>query len=298
MRAPVTRPLITIAYNAKSGRHSQKILGALRAEFAHAGYDSVLADSYSAELIPAAAKSAQLCVVGGDGTLRDVIARIAGQNNMPPISVYPCGTINLVAREARYPANIPKFVARATRGVTSGGRAPRNQYHGMLNDHPILVCASVGPDSLAVASVSQPLKRIIGRFAYAAALAKIMVHWPRYALTVIADGQAHQCEAAFILKGRYFAGAWQISRDASLTQPAFQVLLLPRARRRDYLRLIIAASELRWGCEWAESKEWLRLPAQHIEISSADVLPIQADGDIIAHLPAQAVVSQRPVRFV
>jgi diacylglycerol kinase (ATP) len=297
MQLPVNRPLIAIAYNAKSGRHSPKKLDALRAEFAKAGYDTALVDSYSAELIPMAAKSIQLCVVGGDGTLRDVIARITGQDDMPPVSVYPGGTINLVAREALYPANIPKFVARVT-GATGATGTLRAHHHGTLNDHPVLVCASVGPDSLAVASVSERLKRNIGRFAYGVALAKRILRWPRHALTVTADGAVYECEAAFILKGRYFAGIWQISRVASLTQPAFQLLLLPRARRRDYIRLMIAASGLRWGCGWAESKEWLRLSAQRIEVRSTEPLPVQADGDIVAHLPIQAVVSPDPVRFI
>ncbi len=286
----MTRPLVTIAYNAKSGRHSQKRLDTLRASFAKAGYDTELADSYSANLIPLAARSAQLCVVGGDGTLRDVIARMIGHNNIPPISIFPAGTINLVAREVRHPARIGKFVNRVINNTSEF----RTHYHGELNGHPMLVCASVGPDSLAVAAVSEPLKRRIGRFAYAAALAKVMLRWPCHTLTVLADGNAHQCEAVFVLKGRYFAGPWKISRDADLTQPKFQLLLLPRANRRDYVRLMISAM----GVPGTASKGWLRLTVQTVEISAAHPLPVQVDGDIVAALPVKILINPITTDFV
>lgn len=281
---------MTIAYNAKSGRHSQRRLDALKAEFGKAGYDTEFADSYSDDLIPLAQKSSQLCVVGGDGTLRDVIARTRGAGDIPPISMFPAGTINLVSREAQYPGDIAQFVRR----VTSDEYTPRAHYHGMLGDHPLLVCASVGPDSIAVAQVSEKLKRRVGRFAYAAALARVMLRWPRHKVTVVADGNAHPCEAVFILKGRYFAGPYQISRDAALTHPKFQVLILPRARRRDYLRLMISAMIL----PSAASKRWIRISAETVEINAAEPLPVQVDGDIVAALPVKVAIDAQPLEFV
>jgi diacylglycerol kinase (ATP) len=286
----VAAKLVTIAYNPKSGRHSQKRLDALRGAFGAAGYDCEFADSYSDALIPLATKSSHLCVVGGDGTLRDVIARISGLGRVPPVSVYPAGTINLVAREAGYPAHIGKFVAR----VLNGQSNPRLHYHGVLGEQPLLVCASVGPDSIAVAQVSESLKSRVGRFAYAASLIQVMLRWPRYQMTVTADGNTYNCEAVFVLKGRYFAGPFQISRKADLIDPKFQLILLPHARRRDYVRLMISAM----GVPGAASKNWLHLTAQSLEITAAQPIPVQVDGDIIATLPVQAVIHERPVRFV
>ncbi len=283
------RPIVTIAYNAKSGRHSQARLDGLRNKFEEAGYDCELADSYSADLIPLAAKSAQLCVVGGDGTLRDVIARFDGCSDMPPVSIFPAGTINLVAREAAYSSNIGKFVQRVTSGIAS-----RRYYLGTINQQPMLVCASVGPDSLAVASVSEVLKRRIGRFAYVAALAKIMLNWPRHSISVLADGQIYSCEAAFVLKGRYFAGPWKLSRDADLAKPVFQLLLLQRARRRDYARLMLSAIAM----PAAASKKWLRIQAYSVEIIGSEALPVQVDGDIVAKLPIKVVFNKKPINFM
>lgn len=281
-------PNVVIAYNPASGSYSQSRLDRLSKAFLAAGYRPHLINSYSEEFIGAVQNSGHVCVVGGDGTLREVIARLRNFPDLPPISVYPAGTINLVAREALYPAAIEKFVARVV-----GGHPPRAHYLGEVNGHTMLVCASVGPDSLAVSLAATGLKRVIGRLAYVAAFGKVLLRWPRHALTVSANGEEYRCEAAFILKGRYFAGPWQLSADADQRDPGFQLLLLPHARRRDYVRLILSAVAF----PTLASKQWIRLRTDSVEITSDTALLVQADGDIVTALPITAHVQKRPVQY-
>ncbi len=279
---------VIIAFNPKSGSFDQGLLDRLSTAFEAAGYSCDLADSYSDALLTMAAQAAHICVVGGDGTLRDVAARLRNVPDLPPITVYPAGTINLVARELAYPANVQKFVARVL-----GKNAPRQLYLGEVNQQPMLVCASIGPDSLAVAAVSEDLKRRIGRFAYAVALGKLLLNWPRHALSVHAGGVDYQCEAAFVLNGRYFAGPWQLSRKANMSAPALELLLLPRAKRRDYLRLILSVAV----APALASKRWTRLSAVSAEIQADSALPVQVDGDIAATLPVKVTVNLQPMLF-
>jgi diacylglycerol kinase (ATP) len=279
---------VAIAFNPKSGSFCQSQLDRLGAAFAEAGYTPAFADSYSNNFAQVAAGADLICVVGGDGALRDIISRLRALDKLPPISVYPAGTINLVAREAHYPADITLFVHR----VTDRSQA-RVHHYGMLNNAPMLVCASVGPDSMAVASVSENLKRRIGRFAYLVAFIKLLWRWPRCSMNVLADGAAYQCEAAFVLKGRFFAGPWQVSQDADLTRPDFQLVLLPKARRRDYLRLILSAI----GPSFLRPKSWICIRAITAEISGDAALPVQVDGDIEARLPITVTIQPQPVKF-
>jgi diacylglycerol kinase (ATP) len=279
---------VIIAYNPKSGSFDQRLLDQLYAAFVAAGHSCDFVDSHSDELIQMAAVASQICVVGGDGSLRDVAARLRGMGDLPPISVYPAGTINLVARELSYPGNIQKFVARVV-----GGDVPKKLFLGEINRQPILVCASIGPDSLAVASVSEELKLRIGRFAYAAALAKLLLRWPRHKLLVQADGVSYSCEAAFVLNGRYFAGHWQLSQTAEMSVPVFQILLLPSARRRDYLRLILSVAAI----PALASVHWVRLSVKSLEIQADSPLPVQIDGDIAATLPVKVTVNMHPMLF-
>jgi diacylglycerol kinase (ATP) len=279
---------VVIAYNPTSGSFSQTRLDKLSKAFLAAGYKPNLINSYSKDFIGAVQNSGHVCVVGGDGTLREVITRLLNLSNLPPISVYPAGTINLVAREALYPAGFEGFVARVT-----SGHKPRSHYLGELNGNIMLICASVGPDSLAVSLATTGLKRLIGRFAYAVAFGKVLLRWPRPSLTVNANGEEFRCEAAFILKGRYFAGPWQLSADADQRDPGFQLLLLPRARRRDYLRLILSAVAL----PGLSSAQWIRLRTDLVEITGDKALPVQADGDIVSALPVKAYIRKQPVQF-
>jgi diacylglycerol kinase (ATP) len=279
---------VAIAFNPKSGSFSQSRLDNLGAAFADAGYAPIFADSYSEDFAHTAADADLICVVGGDGSLRDIISRLGAQEVLPPISVYPAGTINLVAREAGYLRDANLFVQRV-----SQPSQVRMHHYAILNDAPMLVCASVGPDSMAVASVSENLKRRIGRFAYLAAFGKLLWRWPRCEMRVLADGKAYQCEAAFVLKGRFFAGPWQISQEADLTRPDFQLVLLPKARRRDYLRLILSAI----GLNFLRSKSWICIRVAIAEISGDEALPVQVDGDIVACLPIRAIIHPQPVRF-
>jgi diacylglycerol kinase (ATP) len=279
---------VIIAYNPKSGSFDPALLDRLRGAFVDAGRSCHHVDSYGDDLTDLAAMAEHICVVGGDGTLRDVAARLHGMAGVPPISIYPAGTINLVARELEYPRNVQKFVAR----VLNGGAA-RPLYLGLLNQQPLLVCASIGPESFAVAAVSEPLKTRIGRFAYVAALCKILLHWPRPALTVRADGADYQCEAVYVLNGRYFAGAWRLSLAADMTVPTFQLLMLPRARRRDYVRLIFSVVLI----PALASKRWVRLTASSVDVTADTALPIQVDGDIAATLPLAATAGKHAMLF-
>ena len=277
-----------IAYNPKSGSFNQARLDQLSAAFLAAGYACKLSDSYSDELIELASTATHICVVGGDGTLRDVAARLINIAGLPPISVYPAGTINLVARELSYPRNIRKFVARVV-----GGHAPRQLHLSDINSQPMLVCASIGPDSLAVAAVSTELKQRIGRYAYAVELSKLLLRWPRHNLSVRADGTTYNCEAAFVLNGRYFAGPWRLSKKADMAVPTIELLLLPRARRRDYLRLIFSVTAI----PALASKAWVRVSATSAELSGNSPLPVQVDGDIAAILPVTIAINGQQMLF-
>ena len=255
----------------------------LRAAFVDAGWHAIFVNCYNDDLPKIAQGCDHICVVGGDGSLRDAIEKLANIPNSPPLSMYPAGTINLVAREAGYPTNVKDFVARIT-----GLGKNRHHYHGLANGKPLVVCASVGPDSAAVANVSQQLKRRIGRFAYVAAFGKLLWQWPRSNIQVEADGKTMKGEAAFILNGRYFAGQFTLNPKADLTVPNFQILVLPTARRRDYFRLALSAVIH----PIFASKAWHEMPASSVTVRGDIALPVQIDGDIAATLPLSAAIGK------
>jgi diacylglycerol kinase family enzyme len=276
---------VVLVYNPLAGNHNPARLAALTRALEAREHRVTQLDSRLAPDSPGAREADLLCVAGGDGTVRDVIA---GWNDapLPRIGVYPAGTINLVAREAGYPADPSAFVER----LDGPGR---RHFIARADARPFLVCASAGPDSAAVAAVSPALKRRIGRMAYAVAFAGVLARWPRQRLTVRVADSEYQAEAAFVLKGRYFAGPWTLAPAAALTGAQLEILLLPRARRRDVVRLVLWATLSR---RFADPR-WLRFAAAEVEIDAAMPVPVQADGDIVGALPMRFGIASDPLEF-
>lgn len=279
---------ILIGYNPQAGRFSVDRLNRLRDSLIAAGHRVELADSLTLAGRGSAMEADITCLFGGDGTARDVIGRHDIHRSRTRFAVYPAGTVNLIAREARYPDDPRAFARR----LTGPGPAPRH-YGGRIGRELFLCCASVGPDSAAVARVSPRLKRAGGRLAYVAALAGLLWRWPRHPLEVTIDGEPFRAEAAYVCKGRYFAGPWTLDPAASLASDTFRVLLLPTARRRDILRLALSAMvSPRLG-----DPGWIRRPGRRVTVDAAVPLPLQADGDHVAQTPALIEIAPDPLPF-
>ena len=224
-----------------------------------------------------------ICVHGGDGTLRDTVQALGDQAGSVPLAIAPAGTINLVARELGYqrdPAKLAAQVAAAwDRGPDSWVRSPLYRLGGM----PIVSCLSIGPDSHAVATVSDPLKRRIGRYAYVVAMMRLLRRWPRDPLDIrgeLADGTPFACtaETAIVSHGALYGGPFRLSGRAALKADSVELITVERSTRRGALALTAAAM--------------LHLPVDRLGLAEIRtcrriefdrcVSPVQVDGDHIS----------------
>ena len=207
-----------------------------------------------------------------------------------PLSIFPADTVNLLAMEAGYPAD-PREFAR----LVLSGRPGRSHYPVLTGDSGyFFACAGVGPDSLAVATVSPRLKRAIGRLAYAVASFRLLLNWERHRLTLRCGDQDIPCEAFYLAKGRYYAGRWSFAKEARLHEPVLHVVALDTARRRDYLRFV---ATLMLGRDVRKLPNVTTFTCTTLTAQANTPLPIQADGDIIGTLPATFTVSETPLAF-
>ena len=83
-----------------------------------------------------------IIVAGGDGTLRAIIDVFAKHEHMPYVSVFPAGTVNLVAKELLMSNDPGKWVKRVSKGIVSPVQL------GKANGHIFLTVAGIGFDSL------------------------------------------------------------------------------------------------------------------------------------------------------
>jgi diacylglycerol kinase family enzyme len=283
MRPPVVQLFVNPAAGSVSRRRVEALIRAFEAAGAH-----VLPDQGGDTETGVAPETDLVCIVGGDGTLRHVAEIVARAGRQLPLSIYPAGTVNLLARECGYTRDPQVFARRVL------ARTYRRHHVGRIGDIAMFTCASVGPDSLAVAALSDRLKTLIGRAAYVAAFVKVLIDWPRPAIRILHDGHETACEAVYIAKGRFFAGPWSFAPDASVEQPLLQVVALTRARRRDYARFVWAL----WrGQSLADKPDITCFTCTELTLTGHSKLPLQADGDIVACLPATLKVAPETLFF-
>jgi diacylglycerol kinase (ATP) len=285
---PGRAPVVQLFLNPTSGTYSAARIRALRAAFAAQG--ATVIETRCGTGVPNVAEGVDhVCVAGGDGTMREIVNAVARSGRSPSISIYPMGTINLLAREVLYPAEPQAFVRRLL-----SNDAPRSHFPVAIGEGLFFVCASVGPDSAAVARLSSRLKRHIGRLAYVVAFLNVMFAWPRRPIRLTVDGQRIDCEAFYLAKGRYFAGPWSFAPEAAVDRPALHLVALARMRRRDCLAFA-------WTL-------WRRRPVERLSnatcltcteltAESDTALPIQADGDVVAVLPVAIKLGETALRF-
>lgn len=275
-------PRLDLVYNPFSGGFRQKRLDRLVSALQANGF-AVEPVATRQDGVPLSGEADLICVHGGDGTLRDVVQALGDKAGDMPLCIARAGTINLVARELGYPPEPETFARQLSaawrRGPQSWVRSPLYR----LGEMPIVACASMGPDSQAVARVSTALKQRIGRMAYAVAMLRQLREWPRNAMAIsgeLVDGESFECqaEAVIVSHAALYAGPFQLSPRAALATDAIELITLHRATRLGMLAFTLAAV--------------LRLPVDRFgfaEIRSVRrvsfdrcVTPVQVDGD---HVP-------------
>jgi diacylglycerol kinase (ATP) len=276
-----------LVFNPLSGNHSTARIDRLAAALSSVGFTVTLTPSSPQHPLIIDPGSTHICVAGGDGTVRHVAAAMADLKYPPSFSVYPMGTINLVAREW----NAPRDPAAFARHVVQQG-ARRVLPIVKINDTHFVACASIGPDSLAVATVSGALKSRIGRIAYGVSLARVLIGWTPPKLKVQIGAMAYECGALYVANGRYYAGPWVVAPLARLNDQSLQVTMLVRARRRDFVLFVLAVL-LGRTASLANVKT---VEARSLSITTDSAVTVQLDGDNGTTLPANIAFTGQTLR--
>lgn len=221
--------------------------------------------------------TARVVAAGGDGTIAEVAAGLAGSGAL--LGLLPLGTANVLAWELGVPL-APEGAAR----VLADG-VPTRLHPGLArfgDGHARLFVQMVGAgfDAAVVAGLDLRLKRMLGRASY---VMQSLRELPRYGFPPIAvtlDGVAHQATSVIVTKGRLYAGRYVVAPQAEPTQPGFHVLLF---RDAGALAAAMAGAALPLGL-------LPRLPGVTILRASVVALdgvgvPLQADGDAAGRLP-------------
>ena len=285
-----------LIHNPASGSHHELRLDILAQAFAACGASVASSETRLDGATEIHANSDLLCVSGGDGTLGLVISALIEQDMSVPVCVFPAGTVNLIARELGYASDPELFAREVMTGFVAGSRGRLTEPLLAADGSPVIACLSAGPDGVAVSSHSPEWKQRIGKAAYALSFLQLFVRWPRYRFDLQVGGKdnpvTHGCEAFYIAKGRYFAGPWSLSPDASLGQDDFELVLLKRAGRRAFLRFMWAVAR---GKDPGKLRHVRRLRARSVALETCpdpDALAaFQIDGDPIKAIPTRMEIT-------
>ncbi len=223
---------------------------------------------------------------GGDGTINEVINGL--RDSVLPLALIPLGTANVLAGEI----GLRRRARELAEAIAAGTAHP--VYLGQANDRRFAMMVGVGIDARIVESIDLRLKRIAGKLAYVASAVSALWRYraARYELEI--DGRRYQVAAAVIANGHYYGGRFVLARDARLTEPSLQVVLLERPGRWNVLRYAVAIARGRLD----RLKDVRVIEARRVVVSGPAGEAVQADGDLAAMLPLLVGLAERPLALV
>jgi len=227
-----------------------------------------------------------LVAAGGDGTVNQAVNGLAG--SATPLAVLPLGTANVLAAEIglpRAPRQLAELIAR--------GRA-RPIHPGRVDGRLFVMMAGAGLDAHAVAAVDPRLKRRLGMAAYWLALLRAYFSFPYPAYRVEVGGAVHRAASVVVANGHYYAGRFVCASQARLDEPGFRVCLFAAPGRLSALRygLALLLRRLEGRADYAV------IAAPALAISGPPGEPLQADGELVATLPARLEVAPEPLYLI
>lgn len=235
-------------------------------------------------------------IAGGDGTIRAAIEKIYNRGHRPYISVFPAGTVNLVAKEL----NMSIEPYRWCRKVLKGAEIP--VYMGRANGNAFVTVAGIGFDSLVVGRVNEKTKKFLNKLAYVLE-GGVLIHkemlfkdW-QYSFKVRFDDEEKTYDAASIIvgKSRYYAGRYNLFRGANMSESFFHVALFTGKTQSEFARY---ASLI--GLEALELDPTIIIKqAKKLEITcNVGEFPVELDGDAVTATPLVIEMDSTPIKFI
>ncbi len=292
-----------IVFNPVAGRRRAqllwRVLDVMMANGIHIELAETTRRGHAETIARTAAQAGKTLVVaaGGDGTIAEVANGLMGSTTR--LGVIPLGTANVLAHEFNLP-----FAPAAVAAALAFGRT-RPLWPGICStaagavecqaaSRLFVQMLGVGFDAHVVARLSIPLKRAIGRTAYAL---QTLRELPRYDFAPIrlrVDGTEIEAASAIVSKGRLYAGGYTLAPDARPGEPGFSVTLF------------------RHGGPWPALMYGAALPldqlyrapgVRHLRASRIDFIgnhaaPAQVDGDPAGHTPLSVVDAPGPIHVV
>ncbi|MGX1499664.1 diacylglycerol kinase (ATP) [Labrenzia sp. MBR-25] len=290
-RPPEHNLKIRVVYNPRTGHKRESRFRAVLALLEAGGHTCEILTTMKAGDAAAFVRETTsgdadiLAIAGGDGTINDAVQG-AGPLT-PPLGLIPLGTANVLAHELGIGTD-PHKIASCLLEAHVLKVQP-----GQVNGHRFMMMTGIGLDAQVVSGLSRATKTRFGKAAYLLEVFRTLRHWSCPPLDVQTDGKAVQAATLIVSRGKRYGGTFVLAPRRDLADPGLHVTLFPPGGSLSVFGrflLIPIGLLLRLGLA-------VQHPARTVEILGPAGDPIQADGDIVAHVPAQISVCDEPIRL-
>jgi len=240
-----------------------------------------------------AAEGSLLVVIGGDGTVNEVVNGLAGTET--EIAVLPGGTGQDFGRTHGIPGGFDDAVRVALHGKTRTidlGRVECDDGTSRLFAN----VASAGMSGAVARRANAMTKRFGGRATFFYALTREFLAWQNTRVVVELDAGVRRegpMHDVIVANGRYHAGGMQLAPAARQDDGAFDVVTIGDVTKLDFLS---TAPKLYNG-RYLEHPKVELLRSSAAAVSSADPLPLEVDGEPIGSTPARFEVVPAALRL-
>jgi len=239
-----------------------------------------------------------IVAAGGDGTINEVLNGLADAPEglaRARLAVLPLGTVNVFARELSIPTRLNLAWQAVCQGREISIDLPAVEYqaNGSAQRRCFAQMAGAGLDARAIELVSWSLKKKIGPLAYIIAGLNALAG-PQSRISVSGGPPGVTGELILIGNGRLYGGDYKVFPDADLRDGMLEVCVFPRVNWSSLARC--APSLLLRGTLHASAAQNFR--AEAVTLSSPSPTPLEADGELVGHLPAKFSIQKSRLRVV
>jgi YegS/Rv2252/BmrU family lipid kinase len=241
-------------------------------------YLTTVEDSGTGQAEQAAVEGADLVIVcGGDGTVREVCAELAGTGIA--VGVVPAGTGNLLARNLEIPLFIRAAIDIALTGQDRAIDMVEVDGDGLEPTH-FMVMAGMGFDAAIMEGVNEDLKKKVGWLAYVLSALKGLM-FPAMRLEISVDDgpfTKHRARTCVIGNVGSLQGGMVLLPDATIDDGMLDVVLLYPRRFLSWIPLVLRVMTRR---EHNAGESVARMTGRKVVVRASTEVPRQLDGDTI-----------------